>query len=76
MTGEKERHHLVAHLLVRHPRARVLFVFGEQEHREQVAAIFIARAPLADDAVDDRVEPRARALEADDRRQRQRQLFQ
>jgi hypothetical protein len=69
VTGEEERQGLVPQLLVRHPRPALL-VLGEHEHREQVSAVNPAAPPLFDDAVDDGVEPCARAVEAARLRQR------
>ncbi len=59
VTGEKDGHRLVAHLVVRHPRA-VVFVLGGQQHRQQVAAIAAARSSIRDHAIDDGVEARPR----------------
>ena len=71
VAGEEERHRLVAQLLVGHTPAVALLVHGQEEHREQVAAVTASPPALLDDAVDDAVEPRACALEAAALRERQ-----
>jgi hypothetical protein len=71
VAGEEERHHLVAELGVAHRRAVGLVRVGrEEEHRQQVAAGggVGGAAALGDHAVDDRVEPVARAHEASEPR--------
>ena len=62
VAGEKNRHRLVADLLVAH-RAAVVVARREQ-HREQVVAGRRGRATRLDHAIDDRVEPRSRIREA------------
>ncbi len=56
---QKDRHRLVADLAVSHPPPFVLVVLREQERREQVAPVGAAGAPLANNPVDDSVEPLA-----------------
>src|SRR5258705_5599914 len=68
VTGEEERHRLVAELSVAHPSAVALGVVREKEHGEQVAAILARRATLGDESIDRRVEPLAAATEAQRRR--------
>ena len=68
VTGEEERHRLVAELTVAHSAAVALGVVREEKHREQVAAILPRRATFGDEAVDRRVEPLAAATEAQRRR--------
>jgi len=63
VTGEQERHHLVAHLVIGERRA-VVFVAGEQEHRQDVAAIGAEPPALGDQAIHDVVEQLHRALHA------------
>ncbi len=61
MSGEEERHDLVADLPLGH--AGALVVAREEQQREQVTAV-LARSALADDPVDDVVEAARRAREA------------
>ncbi len=67
MAGEEQRQRLVAHLLVRHPSAVALGILRRQQHREQIPACSPPRelrAPLGDETVDGRVQPRAGASES------------
>ena len=50
VAGEKDRHRLVAHLLVGHPAAALLFVLRHEQHRQQVAAIAGRLPALGDHA--------------------------
>ena len=68
MTGQKERHRFIPHLRVRH--ALAVFVFAEQQHREQIAPIFACRPPLIDEAVDDLVQRGIRPPRANPQRRR------
>ena len=70
MAGEKDRHRFVADLLIRHHRS-IIFILGGQQHRQQIAVIAAAGPPIGDEAVDDRVEPRARDAGAAHFRDRQ-----
>ncbi len=54
MTGEEERHGLVADLKVRHRGA--VFVPRREQHAQEVAAVIALTAALTNDLVEDRVE--------------------
>ena len=62
--GEQDGHHLVAEMAVGHARAVAFDVGGDEQHRQQVAAVLAAGPPLRDDPVDDAVEKRHRPVEA------------
>ncbi len=70
MAGQEQGHALVAELAVGHPPAALL-VLGVQEHREQVAAVIVALAPLGDDAEEDAIELTHGRGDAQVRRRRQ-----
>ena len=55
MAGQEDRHRLVAKLPVGHPAA--VLVAGAQEHGHEVAAVRAPVTALADDLVDELVEP-------------------
>src|SRR4029453_6727066 len=61
---EEDRHCLVAHLPVGHPPAPVLVTLCHEQQREESAAISKARTALANDAVDDPIQPFARLASA------------
>ena len=71
MAGQEKRHGLVAHLLVGHLPAVVVIVTRFQQHRQQVAAVVAARAPLLNDAIDGVVQHLPCLLGAPVGRQRQ-----
>src|SRR5207245_1804880 len=69
VTGEEQGHGLVADLPIGH--AAALLVARVQQQREQVAAVGLLRAALADEAEQDRVEPADGPAKAEVRRRRQ-----
>ena len=71
MSGEEERHRLVAKLAVAHPAAVSLAVLRHEQHGEEVAAILARCTTFGDEPIDRRVESLASATEAQRHRQRE-----
>ena len=56
MAGQKKCHHLVSELLVAHLTA-ALVIPGVEKHRQQIAPVLAACAPLDDDGFEDPLQP-------------------
>jgi hypothetical protein len=73
MAGEKQRHRLVAQLLVRHAAAVAFRILRGEHHRQKIPSLLATRAlaaPLGDQPIDRRVQPAAGPSEAARVRQR------
>src|SRR5205085_3844223 len=68
MTGEKNRHRFITQLEIAHSASIAFRVLREQEHGEEIAAIFALRPPDLNNAVNRGIDPAQSLFRSEERR--------